>query len=202
MPEISTDRPPHRLLIVDNASRLTHKSGQFNKGKHIDTDELATVDDARALNRLARASQKTQRAMQVLSQRYLDICSFLPSACILFVVIIILFIYLPETMGRSASSVENDFKHRFRGRGNGYSMDDQATADSSTSVTVVVTEEHLDTMLEYGQGQHWVDGGQHEQPDEPSRNEIGQTDEEWQAKNPPIEGTGHARKPVRSAHDV
>ncbi|KAA3680524.1 uncharacterized protein DEA37_0005677 [Paragonimus westermani] len=63
------------------------------------------------------------------------------------------------------------------------------------------TKEHLDTMLEYGQGQHWVDGGQHEQPDEPSRNEIGQTDEEWQAKNPPIEGTGHARKPVRSAHD-
>ncbi|KAA3673980.1 uncharacterized protein DEA37_0014953 [Paragonimus westermani] len=52
-------------------------------------------------------------------------------------------------------------------------------------------EEHLDTMLEYGQGQHWVDGGQHEQPDEPSRNEIGQTDEEWQAENPPIEGTGH-----------
>ncbi|KAA3677987.1 uncharacterized protein DEA37_0011504 [Paragonimus westermani] len=51
-------------------------------------------------------------------------------------------------------------------------------------------------MLEYGQGQHWVDGGQHEQPDEPSRNGIGQTDEEWQAKNPPIEGTGHARKPV------
>ncbi|KAA3682406.1 uncharacterized protein DEA37_0001280 [Paragonimus westermani] len=39
-------------------------------------------------------------------------------------------------------------------------------------------EEHLDTMLEYGQGQHWVDGGQHEQPDEPSRKEIGQTDEE------------------------
>ncbi|KAA3677106.1 uncharacterized protein DEA37_0002369 [Paragonimus westermani] len=45
--------------------------------------------------------------------------------------------------------------------------------------------EHLDKMLEYGQGQHWVDGGQHEQPDEPSRNEIGQTDEEWRAENHP-----------------
>ncbi|KAA3671114.1 uncharacterized protein DEA37_0001947 [Paragonimus westermani] len=52
-------------------------------------------------------------------------------------------------------------------------------------------EEHLDTMLEYGQGQHWVDGGQQEQPDDPSRNEIGQTDDEWQAENPPIEGTDH-----------
>ncbi|KAF8568863.1 hypothetical protein P879_01555 [Paragonimus westermani] len=68
---------------------------------------------------------------------YLDIYSFLPSACILFVVIIILFIYLPETMGRSASSVENDFRHRFRGRRN--LVDDQVTADSSTSVTEVVT---------------------------------------------------------------
>ncbi|KAA3682103.1 tubulin alpha [Paragonimus westermani] len=50
-------------------------------------------------------------------------------------------------------------------------------------------------MLEYGQGQQWVDGGQHEQPDEPTRNGIGQTDEEWQAETPPIEGTGHTRKP-------
>ncbi|KAA3680533.1 uncharacterized protein DEA37_0014365 [Paragonimus westermani] len=72
----------------------------------------------------------------------------------------------------------------------------------SKAFTRLATKEHLDTMLEYGQGQHWVDGGQHEQPDEPSRNGIGQTDEEWQAKNPPIEGTGHARKPVESCSHV
>nr|WOR75463.1 glucose transporter 3 [Clonorchis sinensis] len=44
--------------------------------------------------------------------KYLEFYSFLPSACILLVVIVLLYIYMPETKGKSADMIEAEFRRR------------------------------------------------------------------------------------------
>ncbi|KAA3676507.1 uncharacterized protein DEA37_0007239 [Paragonimus westermani] len=44
--------------------------------------------------------------------KYIDIYSFLPFVCVELFVVTVLYLYMPETMGRSVASVEADFKRR------------------------------------------------------------------------------------------
>ncbi|KER25750.1 hypothetical protein T265_06853 [Opisthorchis viverrini] len=72
--------------------------------------------------------------------KYLEFYSFLPSACILLVVIILLYIYMPETKGKSADMIEAEFRRR-TGLCHRDSYDSEFAA-SSTSVIQAVLGYH------------------------------------------------------------
>ncbi|CAH8494544.1 unnamed protein product [Dicrocoelium dendriticum] len=67
---------------------------------------------------------------------YIDIYSFIPSACILLVIIVLLFLYLPETMNRSVASIESELKRPVRCSPRRYSYRSARSLESDVEVSV------------------------------------------------------------------
>ncbi|GAA50925.1 solute carrier family 2 facilitated glucose transporter member 3, partial [Clonorchis sinensis] len=97
----------HKIANIRVVTEPYWNQAQSGQGVNCNrTMKLLTI----SLNLASSCSLRDAR--QTVREKYLEFYSFLPSACILLVVIVLLYIYMPETKGKSADMIEAEFRRR------------------------------------------------------------------------------------------